>query len=419
MHRKRFIVLLGLAAVLAGGAQARAQGAEELRPERFTIAVPDAVLEDLDDRLRRTRWPDQLPGTGWDYGADTQYMRELSEYWRNEFDWRAQEARLNRFEHYRARIDGLRVHFVHAGSPDPNAIPLLLLHGWPSSFVQMLDIVPLLTNPTGHGLASSPAFHVVAASLPGFGFSDVPNRPLFGFASTARLMTRLMHDVLGYERYGVRGSDLGGVVVRQMALIEPEQIIGVHLTGIIGTAGGEPPYTEAELAFIAASEAIEPEIAYARLHMSKPQTLAHSLQDSPVGLAAWIVEKFRAWSDSGGNVESRFTKDELLTNLMVYWVTGTAPASIRMYYDFVREPLQTGRIERPVGMLDTTKDLFPAAPREWGERLFNIHSWNVTDVGGHFLEWEEPELVARDLQQFFGSLQARRLGRGGLQSGQD
>jgi pimeloyl-ACP methyl ester carboxylesterase len=253
-------------------------------------------------------------------------------------------------------------------------------------------------------MPNAPSFHVVAASLPGFGFSSIPTKTGVGFATSATLMTKLMHDALGYERYGVRGSDLGGVIVRQMALIAPEQIIGVHLTGIIGAAGGQPPYTAAEQAFIDAVARVEPELAYARLQTSKPQTLAQSLNDSPTGLAAWIVEKFRAWSDSGGDVESRFSKDELLTNLMVYWVTGTAPSSVRMYYDFVREPLKGGRVERPVGMLMSTKDLFPAAPREFGERLLNVQHWVVTDRGGHFLEWEEPELVARDLQTFFGAL---------------
>ena len=383
-----------------------AQSAGE-RPtvERFTIAVPEAVLDDLAERLRRTRWPDQLPGTGWAYGADTVYLRELAQYWQDGFDWREQEARLNAFEHYRADVDGERIHFIHARSRDPDAVPLLLLHGWPSTFVQMLDIIPRLTDPAAHGLPAEPSFHVVAASLPGFGFSGVPTRPGVGFKTSAELLTRVMRDALGYSRYGVRGSDLGGVIARQMAVLHPDNVIGVHLTGIIGAAGGQPPFTAAEQAFIDASAAVEPELAYARLQTSKPQTLAHALNDSPVGLAAWIVEKFRAWSDSGGDVESRFSKDELLTNLTVYWVTGTAPASVRRYYDFVREPLEPGRVERPVGMLMTTRDLFPAAPREWGERLFNVEHWAVTDVGGHFLEWEEPELVARDMQTFFGGLQ--------------
>jgi pimeloyl-ACP methyl ester carboxylesterase len=393
-----------LAVAMSVASAASGQGTRP-QVEGFAIDVPAAVLRDLDERLARTRWPDQLPGTGWDYGADTAYLRELVAHWQSGYDWREQERALNRFEHFHARIDGTRIHFVHARSRDADAVPLLLLHGWPSSFVQMLDVIPLLTDPAAHGLPNAPSFHVVAASLPGFGFSSIPERPGVGFATSAELMAKLMHDALGYERYGVRGSDLGGVIVRQMALAHPEQILGVHLTGIIGAAGGSPPYTQAEQRFIDSSAAIESELAYARLQMSKPQTLAHSLNDSPVGLAAWIVEKFRAWSDSDGDVERRFTKDELITNLMVYWVTGTAPSSVRMYYDFVREPLLTGRIERPVGMLMTTKDLFPAAPREFGERLFNVRHWVETDVGGHFLEWEEPELVARDLQAFFGRLE--------------
>jgi pimeloyl-ACP methyl ester carboxylesterase len=404
MPLARSLALVGLAAFAMSIVPSVSGQGERPRVERFTVDVPAAVLSDLDERLARTRWPDQLPGTGWSYGADTAYLRELVGYWQREYDWRAQEQALNRFEHYRATVDGTRIHFVHAKSRDPNAIPVLLLHGWPSTFLQMLELIPLLTDPAAHGMPNAPSFHVVAASLPGFGFSDVPTRPV-GFATSAELMSKVMHDALGYERYGVRGSDLGGVIVRQMALKHPEQVIGVHLTGIIGAAGGAPPYTPAEQAFIDAVARVEPELAYARLQTSKPQTLAHSLSDSPVGLAAWIVEKFRAWSDSDGDVETRFSKDELITNLMVYWVTGTAPASVRMYYDFVREPLVPGRVERPVGMLMSTKDLFPPAPREFGERLLNVQHWVETDTGGHFLEWEEPEIVARDLQTFFGGLQ--------------
>jgi pimeloyl-ACP methyl ester carboxylesterase len=394
------------ATAMIGILQSGAAGAQTSSPraEPFTIAVPDAVLADLRDRLARTRWPEQLPGTGWDYGADTAYLKELAEYWRKDFDWRAQEARLNTLHHYRAEIDGLTIHFVHERGKGPNPIPLLLLHGWPSSFVQMHDIIPLLTDPKSHGLPDAPSFDVVVASLPGFGFSSIPQRKGVGFATGAEVMSKLMHDVLGYARYGVRGSDLGGVIVRQMALAHPDQVIGVHLTGIIGSAGGQPPFTAAEQAFVDANRTVETELAYARLQTSKPQTLAQSLTDSPSGLAAWIVEKFRAWSDCGGDVESRFSKDELLTNLTIYWATGTAASSVRIYYEFVREPLKPGRVETPVGMLMSTRDLFPAAPREWGERLFNVRRWNETDQGGHFLEWEEPELVARDLQAFFGEL---------------
>ena len=372
-------------------------------PVPFTIEIPAATLRDLEERLARTRWPDQIPGSAWTYGTDTEYLRELVEYWRGEFDWRAQERRLNAFDHYRAEIDGLKIHFIHARSADPNAVPLLLLHGWPSSFVQMLDIIPLLTAPPG---GAGPAFHVVAASLPGYGFSDVPQVAGVGFDRSAELLGELMTGVLGYARYGVRGSDLGGVIVQRMALARPDRVIGVHLTGIIGA--NPPPgaeLTAAEQAFVAASAAMNQfEVAYARLHMSRPQTLAHALNDSPAGLASWIVEKFRSWADTGGDVETRFSKDELLTNLMVYWATGTINSSIRMYYEFVRETPRTDRVEVPVGMLMSTKDLFPPAPREWGERLFNVARWTETNTGGHFLEWEEPELVASELRAFFAEL---------------
>jgi pimeloyl-ACP methyl ester carboxylesterase len=301
----------------------------------------------------------------------------------------------------------MRIHFMHVRSSNADAVPLLLLHGWPSSFVQMLEIIPLLVDPAAHALAGSPSFHVVVASLPGFGFSEIPTRTGVGFRVSASMMAELMHDVLGYPRYAVRGSDLGGNIVRQMALLHPEQIIGVHLTGMIGADGASPPYTAAEQAFIDATNATVPERYYARLQATKPQTLAHALNDSPIGLAAWIVEKFRAWSDCHGELERRFSKDDLLTNLMIYWATGTAPASVRMYYEFSRETSTTRRIDVPVGMLMSRKDLFPPAPREWGERFFNVQRWVETDTGGHFLEWEEPVLVARELQAFFGALVAR------------
>ena len=236
MHYVRLLAALSAATLFMTGAPSQAQPVRP-RVDSFKIDVPAATLRDLEERLARTRWPDQLPGTGWTYGADTAYLRELVSYWQNEYDWRAEERKLNRFEHFRASIDGTRIHFVHAKSRDPNAIPLLLLHGWPSTFVQMLDLIPLLTDPAAHGLPNAPSFHVVAASLPGFGFSDIPTRPGVGFATSAELMAKLMHDAVGYERYGVRGSDLGGVIVRQMALLHPEQVIGVHLTGIIGAAG--------------------------------------------------------------------------------------------------------------------------------------------------------------------------------------
>ncbi|MCP5145132.1 MAG: epoxide hydrolase [Gammaproteobacteria bacterium] len=374
--------------------------------EPFSIHIPDAVIGDLKQRINNTRWPDQIPGSGWDYGTDTAYLRELLAYWADGFDWRAVEARLNSFPHYQAEIDRLRIHYIHAPSARDDALPLLLLHGWPSSFVQMLDVLPLLNDPDNHGAPGAPAFHVVVASLPGYGFSSLPDFRGVGFPQTAARLTTLMHDILGYQRYGLRGSDLGANTSVQMALAHPEQVAGVHLSGIIGALGvSEPPrFTAAEQDFIKASAAIEGEIAYARMHMSKPQTLGQALNDSPAGLAAWIIEKFRAWGDTGGDIEFRFSKDDLLTNLMIYWATGTINSSVRMYYEFVRDRGLTGKVEVPVGMLMSHKDLFPPAPREFGERLYNVQRWTDTHVGGHFLEWEEPALVASELRAFFGTL---------------
>jgi pimeloyl-ACP methyl ester carboxylesterase len=393
----RIVLLLSLA---TGPVAATLAQSGEAVP--YTVAVPTDVLDDLRVRLGRTRWPDQLPGSGWVYGTDTGYLRELADYWADDYDWRAIERDLNVLPHYRAEIDGLNIHFIHERSDDPDAIPLLILHGWPSSFVQMLDLVPLLAH------QGEQRFHVVVASLPGFGFSEIPDRAGIGFPSIARIMSSLMTDVLGYERYGARGSDLGGATIQQLALARPEELVGVHLSGIIGTGGVDPSaeLSDAERAFVDATAAMnQAEVAYARLHMTKPQTLGAALNDSPVGLAAWIVEKFRSWGDTGGDIESRFSKDDLLTNLTVYWVTGTINASMRTYYEFVREQGLTGRVEVPVGMLMSSKDLFPPAPREWGERLYNVVRWTETDTGGHFLEWEEPELVAAELRAFFAGLE--------------
>jgi pimeloyl-ACP methyl ester carboxylesterase len=272
----------------------------------------------------------------------------------------------------------------------------------------MLKIVPLLTNPAAHGMPNTPSFHVVVASLPGYGFSDAGREPGLDGVAMAKYMSGLMTDVLGYQRYGVRGSDIGAMIIDQMMRDYPEQIIGAHLTGIILPGlPSLPNPTKAEQAFFAAGAAMgATEMSYARQHASKPQTLAYGLTDSPVGLAGWIVEKYRSWGDTHGDIESRFSKDYLLTTLTTYWVTNTINPSIRIYYEMGRtrgtQPPTKSRV--PVGMLMTTRDVFPAAPRELGERFYNIVHWEETDNGGHFLEWEEPELVARDIQSFFGQL---------------
>jgi pimeloyl-ACP methyl ester carboxylesterase len=395
-----FIVCLGLFGACV------AAHAEAGKVEPYKIAIPDETLRDLKTRLRATRWPDQLAGSGWDYGTDTAYLKELTAYWANGFDWRAQEKQLNRFHHYRAEIDGLRIHFIHERGKGPNPIPVLMLHGWPSSFVQFAKIIPLLTDPASHGAPGAPSFDVVVASLPGYGFSDIPTERGFGVSEMSKRMAKLMTDVLGYQRYALRGSDVGGSITQQIALAHPDRVIGAHISGLLRGVPlqSDKPPSEAEKKFQRDLEAWSAtELAYANLHGTKPQTLAVALNDSPAGLAAWIVEKFRRWGDTQGNVESRFSKDELLTNLTIYWATQTITPSVRLYYEFRREQRLTGKVPVPTAALIALHDMVPP-PREVGERIYNVARWTETDRGGHFLEWEEPQLVAEDMRAFFATL---------------
>lgn len=373
--------------------------------EPYTVAIPQPVLDDLRERLARTRWPDAVAGADWDYGANLAYMRELAAYWRDRFDWRAQEAALNRFPQFRAVVDGAGIHFIHARGKSDRPLPLVLLHGWPSSFVQMLKIIPLLTDPAARGGDAADAFDVVVPSLPGYGFSDRPDGRGMSVGRMAERFATLLRDELGYARYGARGSDLGAGVIQQLALAHPEALIGVHLSGTNPYVGQIPDdLSPAEREFVAqAQQWTMQEMAYAMEHSSKPQTLAYGLNDSPAGLAAWIVEKFRRWSDCGGDLERRFSKDELLTNLTIYWVTETINSSIRLYYETAHNPGAWGRVEVTTGMLMSPKDLFPT-PREWAERSYRVDRWTEIDRGGHFLEWEEPESVAEDIRAFFRPL---------------
>lgn len=376
-------------------------------PDSIRLQVDEATLDDLQYRLRRTRWPRTVATDAWDLGTSIDYLRELTLYWADCYDWRRQEQWLNGFNHYRSLVDGLAIHYVHQRSSDANAIPLLLLHGWPGSFVQMLKLAPLLTNPAAHGLAGAPSFHVVIASLPGFGFSDAPLQSGMNLEVIAGLMTKLMRDVLGYQRFGARGSDLGGVTIDQIARHHAPHLLGAHLTQIIVSYGPPVPAdaTDAEKEFLARSAALgQSEISYARQHMQKPLSLSYGLADSPAALAGWIIEKYRSWGDTRGNIECRFDKDFLITTLMTYWLSNNSAPSVRTYYEMARNRGSTARITVPVGFLMSKHDLFPPAPREWAQRSHNVVHFSETPTGGHFLEWEEPVLVARDLQQFFGRL---------------
>ncbi|MEM6430876.1 MAG: epoxide hydrolase family protein [Deinococcota bacterium] len=376
--------------------------AQESAVETFEISITQAVLDDLETRLDQTRYPDQITGAGWQYGMKLEYLQSLLTYWQNEFDWRAQEARLNSFNHFLAEVDDTRVHFIYERGEQGNndILPVLVLHGWPSSFVQMLELIPLLTE-AHDGLS----FDVVVPSLVGYGFSDIPDEPGMSVAVMAELFHTLMTETLGYERYAVRGSDLGAGVIQQIALLYPESIVGVHLSGTNPFVAFVPDdMTDAEQAFVSRAQAwFQQEMSYAMQHSSYPQTLAYALNDSPAGLAAWIMEKFWAWTDHEDDLESVLDRDELLTNLVLYWATKTINSSMRLYYEVARDPGQFGFVTVPTGMLMSDADFFPT-PREWAARSYNIVHWTPIERGGHFLEWEIPSVVADDMRLFFNSL---------------
>ncbi|MEV7046403.1 epoxide hydrolase family protein [Amycolatopsis sp. NPDC051061] len=373
-----------------------------LSAEPFRIAVADEDLADLRHRLRHTRWSGPIEGAGWRYGTDPAYLRELVEYWAEEFDWRSEERRLNAFPQFRSVIDGLRVHYVHQRA-DGGGLPVLVLHGWPGSFVQMLDLLPQLAAPAEHGGAPADAFDVVVGSLPGFGFSEASGEPGMTETRMAHVFHVLMTRVLGYERYAVRGSDFGGSVAEALAARYPEAVVGIHLSGT--TPRADDPPADPGPAIRRYIEDVDrwraSEVGYGAIQATKPQTLAASLNDSPAGLAAWIVEKFRRWSDCDGDVERRFTKDQLLTNISVYWFTQTIGSSMRLYGE--SDYRQDAGWSVPTAHLMSSKDMFPT-PREWVERTSRVDRWTAVDRGGHFLEWEEPRLVAEDMRDFFREL---------------
>ena len=385
-------------------------GPTAIRP--FEIAVPDAVLEDLRERLARTRLPDQIEGADWDYGTELDYLMELIAYWRDEFDWREQERRLNEFDQFKTVIDGLDIHFIHQRSPEADAIPLIITHGWPGSIAEFTKIIGPLTDPVAHGGNAEDAFHVVAPSMPGYGFSDKPRSPGFGIEQIAEVNAALMAR-LGYERYGIQGGDWGSIISSRHAFNHPEQAIGLHLNMLVGgpPPGGDPtdgvPPEELERSQARRSFYTTAESGYSQIQGTKPQTLGYALNDSPAGQAAWIVEKFRAWCDCNGDPESIFTRDEMLTNITIYWVTQTATSSARLYYESSRAPTSgpMGRIEVPTGAAIFPYELF-ITPRKWAESSYNITHWTEMPRGGHFAAMEQPELFVEDIRSFFRPLRS-------------
>jgi len=374
--------------------------------EPFRVDVPQATLDDLRDRLARTRWTDEVEGAGWDYGTNLGYLKELADYWQHDFDWREQETKLNRHSQSRAKIDGFGVHFIHERGKGPNPMPIILTHGWPDSFFRFHKVISMLADPGRYGGDPEDSFDVVVPSVPGYGFSDQPTEKGVTNERIAGLFARLMSEELGYERFGAHGGDVGSGVTEKLTYAHAASLVGIHLTDVpywhLFTVP-QDDLSEAERDYLEAGKRWQMEEgAYALIQSTKPQTPAYSLNDSPAGLAAWTVEKFRSWSDCDGYVERRFTRDELLTNVMIYWVTETINSSFRIYYEAQHNPPEEpgAPIRVPTGVAIFPKDLVPA-PREFAERFFDVQHWTEMPRGGHFAAMEEPDLLVDDLRKFF------------------
>ncbi|MFC9706610.1 epoxide hydrolase family protein [Paenibacillus sp. NPDC056933] len=380
--------------------------------KHFHIHVSDEILEDLQYRLHHIRWPDQLVDSGWERGTDISYLKSLVSYWRDHYDWRAQESKLNQFTQFRCQLDGIDVHFIHERGKGPNPLPIILTHGWPDSYLRYQKIIPLLTDPASYGGNPEDSFDVIVPSLPGFGFSSRPDQPGVNNSRVSRMWAELMTTALGYHKFAAAGGDIGSGVTRYLASNHPELLVGIHLTdiGIIRdllSSQDEAGRSEKEREYKRhASTWISQEGGYMSIQSTKPQTLAYGLSDSPVGLAAWIIEKFRAWSDCKGDLHQIFSMDELLTHIMIYWVTNTIGSSTRMYYENSHSLPPLGRVEVPTGIA-----IFPAdivlPPKSWAMQNLNVTRWTSMPSGGHFTALEEPELLAEDIRAFYRSIRAR------------
>jgi len=376
----------------------------------FQISISDEDLEDLQLRLSLTRLPDQLNNISWEYGTDLNYMRELIGYWQDGFDWREQERQLNQFDQFKTVVDDLNMHFIHQRSSNPDAIPLMVVHGWPGSVSEFSKIIGPLTDPLAYGGDISDSFHVIAPSLPGFGFSGIPDETGYSPERIALLLAELMEKI-GYERYAIAGGDWGAIINRHLANHYPDRLIGLHSNMMLA---GPPSDTEQRAnvteeeneARTSRQDYMQNEVAYQQIQGTKPQTLGYGLNDSPAGVAAWIVEKFHGWTDmpqgADGYLDNHFTKDELLTNIAIYWFTNTITSSTRIYLENRNTPAI-----KPMEFINvpTGAAIFPAeifiTPRSWAEASYDLRHWTVMEEGGHFAALEQPELYLNDLREFF------------------
>ncbi len=380
--------------------------ATEITCDPFEVQFDDAAVADLRSRLRATIWPDQLPGTGWEYGTDLTYIRGLCDHWANQFDWDGFRSRANAHPQLITEIDGERIHAVHARSPEPHALPLIISHGWPGSIAELWDVIGPLSDPRAHGADPADAFHVIVPSLPGYGFSGPTRQRGIDAAAIAARFDKLMAG-LGYTRYVAQGGDWGALITTDLARQHPDRVAAIHLNLLNCPA---PPrderldgVTDAELQDLAAMRRFQAEESgYQAIQATKPQTVAYGLTDSPAGLAAWIVEKFRTWSDCDGEPDSTFTRDRLLDNITVYWLTRTINSSMRLYFETIgpgrAEP--PSRVTVPTGHARYPGEIYKA-PRAWAERWFPITYWVDMPRGGHFAAMEVPDLFVADVRSFF------------------
>ena len=386
---------------------------ETLRPEDgvrpFRIEIHQAELDDLNERLARTRFPDEPPDVGWSRGVPLDYLKELAEYWRTSYDWREQEANLNELPQFTTTIDGQRIHFLHVRSPEPDALPLIITHGWPGSFVEFLDIIGPLTNPRAYGGEAADAFHLVIPSIPGFGFSGPTREAGWTGQRIAAAFAELMRR-LGYDRYGAQGGDVGAGVSPDLGREAPDRVVGVHVNAATIGFMPFPPLDEAELAQLTDSEKarvqrigefMAEDFGYAQIQSTRPQTLAYGLTDSPVGQLAWIVEKFQEWTHGTERPEDAVDRDRLLTNVMLYWLTGTAGSSGRLYYEDAHSGHWPQPSGVPTGVAVFAEDI---AIRRYAEQSNTIVYWSEFDRGGHFAAMEAPDLLIGDVRTFFRGL---------------
>jgi pimeloyl-ACP methyl ester carboxylesterase len=360
----------------------------QTRLKAFRLEVPDTALADLRERLKRTRFPDEAPGEAWKTGTSLPYLKELLRYWERGFDWRAQEARINAFPQYKVPIDGIELHFIHVASKRPNAMPLLLSHGWPGSIVEFLGLIPRLSE----------HFTVVAPSLPGYTLSFAPGQKRFGVEQIADTFVKLMTEVLGYQKFGTQGGDWGAFITSRMAAMRPELFTGLHLNYLtVPRDKSDDPDWQAQLA-----DWVKERSAYSIIQGTRPQTLAYGLTDSPAGLAAWIAEKFHAWTDHDGTIENAIARDDMLANISLYWFTGAIGSSFWNYYARTHGPWP---VPFPV-TVPTAYAAFPKEilrpPRPLAEKYYtNIKRWTPMPKGGHFAALEQPEALARDIVEFY------------------